>query len=533
MSSARLFLDDGREARVGDRVEVWDAGRCVRVLRPASPLGPVRFEGGFLRDGQGLDWDVRDVFLSLQGVAVLVVGGTRGIGRALAEACRRRGAEVSTCGRAACDVTDPAAVEAFLRAHARLDVVVYAAALPGGALGEVLDVNVAGALHVGRALLRRAERCRFVGVSSGVVDTPVAGAAEYVASKHGLEGVVRAHARDAEGTEVTFTAVRLGACPEPHLALAPLLGALVAPPGEVHGRVLSAAPMPRPIDTSQANEFASPLGPSPRALAAVAETTALARYPDPEALELRHALAARHDVELERVVVGAGASDLLERALRVLGERGERIVAHSPSWLLFPALCTRLGLALARVPYRIDRQARRIDHHLDAISARVDRSTRLVYLVSPSNPLGVALDEEPFARFFRALPSHVTVIVDEAYADYIVRSDALRADAWARSHDRIVVLRSFSKLHGLAALRVGYALASPALAARLAEAGLPFAVSAVAQAAACAALADEAHAARVREAALDARARAGPTAFPSDAPFWFDDDGGSGWTTIA
>lgn len=527
-----MILEDGREIRVGARIEVWDAGRCLRVLRPTSAIGDLRFEDGVLRDGGAIDWDIRDVRVSLEGLVVLVVGGTRGIGRALAGACVLRGAKVIACGRAECDVTDARMVEAFIARHERIDVVVQCAALPGGDFREVQATNVTGAFHVASALVKRGGPgpFRFVGVSSGVTDTPVAGAAAYVTSKHALEGLVRALARDATSealaTSATFTAVQLGACPKPELALPALLAAIVAPAGEVHGRVLSGAPDPRAVDTTAANAFACALGPSPRALAAIANVGDLQLYPDPETTELRAAIADRYDVAFDRVVAGAGASDLLERCLRVLGRRGENIAFNTPTWPLFPELCRRIGLVPRRVPYVIDRQARRIDHALDAALAQIDRATRLVYLVSPSNPFGVAIDREPFARFLSVVPEHVTVIVDEAYGDYVERPDALRTVDFAKTDDRVVVLRSFSKLHGLAALRVGYAIAAPALAARLANAGLPFAVNAVAQAAAVAALGDDEHIARARAASRDDRRRSSPRSFPSDAPFFFTDEDG-------
>lgn len=101
-----MILEDGREVRVGDRIEVWDARRCLRVMRPNAPVANVRFEDGRLRDDDALEWDIRDVRVSLDGLVVLVVGGTRGIGRALANACAFRGAKVIACGRADCDVTE-------------------------------------------------------------------------------------------------------------------------------------------------------------------------------------------------------------------------------------------------------------------------------------------------------------------------------------------------------------------------------------------------------------------------------------------
>jgi len=224
-----MILEDGREIRVSDRIEVWDARRCVRVLRPAA--------GEEVRVPDDLAF-ADGAFVSLAGLAVLVVGGTRGIGRALASACRVRGAEVIASGRSDCDVRDEGAVRAFVSRHERIDVVVQCAALPGGDFADVQATNVTGAFHVARALLDRGAPCRFIGVSSGVTDTPVAGAPAYVASKHGLEGLVRALAR--EESAMTFTAVQLGACASPSHALPALLHAIVAPVGDFDCELASA-----------------------------------------------------------------------------------------------------------------------------------------------------------------------------------------------------------------------------------------------------------------------------------------------------
>jgi histidinol-phosphate aminotransferase len=167
------------------------------------------------------------------------------------------------------------------------------------------------------------------------------------------------------------------------------------------------------------------------------------------------------------------------------------------------------------VPYRLADD--RIDHDLAAVLAAVDRSVRLVYLISPANPVGCALDVEPFARFLAALPAHVTVLVDEAYGEFITRGDAVDATTLTRDR-RVIAIRTFSKFYGLAGLRLGYAVAAPPLARELEYAAPPFGVTAAAQHAAVAALGDREHARRTH--ALIARGRSEhPSALISDAPF--------------
>jgi len=492
----------------------------------------------------------------MDGRVILVVGGSRGIGRAVADECRRRGATVVATGRSDADVRDAAATEALVarvvETHGRVDVVVHSAAAGGSRepvwesedFADVMATNVTGAYHVARALLAWAKvsgaRTRFVALSSEITVAPVANAAAYTTSKHALEGLVRALAADAadHGVRATITAVRLGAhrtdmnqdasLPPPEDAVPLVIDAMTAPDEDVHGRVTSRRPSVA-IDRTGADLFASPVGPSPRvraALARMAERDDLGRYPDGD---LRAAIAKAHAIDVTRVVVGAGASDLLERALRVLTRPGERIVANAPSWPLFPALCARVGLVTKRVSYTIDADRRRADHDLDGVARAIDATTRAVYLVSPSNPMGIAIDHDDFARFLARVPSPVKVIVDEAYADWITRPDALRATAFA---DRVVVLRSFSKLHALAALRLGYAVGPAPIVAALDEAGLPFAVSRAALVAGAAAIADEGHVERARrwvteerERLMAACAREGVATLASDTPFFLVRDG--------
>ncbi|HET9990749.1 MAG TPA: aminotransferase class I/II-fold pyridoxal phosphate-dependent enzyme, partial [Kofleriaceae bacterium] len=216
------------------------------------------------------------------------------------------------------------------------------------------------------------------------------------------------------------------------------------------------------------------------------------------------------------IVLGAGASELIDRVLGVVLRPGERLVAHTPSWPLFPRLCAARMLDAITVPYRLAND--RVDHDLDAVLAAVDGTVRLVYLISPANPVGCALDAAPFARFLAALPPHVTVVVDEAYGEFVVRPDAVRAPAVTRTDPRVIAIRTFSKFHALAGLRLGYAVAAPGLSRALAAAALPFGVTAAAAYAAIAAIGDRDHARRTLAAIERGRALC-PTALPSDAPF--------------
>ena len=471
--------------------------------------------------------------MSLEGRVVVVTGGTRGLGRALARACVGAGAHVLVCGRheaagepgvvaIVADVTRDAGrlVETAIARWGRIDVLVNNAGLAAGAFGDVMATNAGGALACARAVLAVNPRARIVNVSSGIVAVPRAGAAEYAASKHALEGLTRALACD--WPDAVITAVELGAHrtamsasgAAPDAAVPALIAAMIE--AGRHGRIVEAWRTVWPPDVAHADLLANPLGPSPAARAALeqyARTGALERYP---ALPpLAKLLAAEHGVALDAIVLGAGASELIDRVLGVVLRPGERLVAHTPSWPLFPRLCAARALDVITVPYRL---GERIDHDLDAVLAAVDGTVRIVYLISPANPMGCALDAAPFARFLAALPGHVTVVVDEAYGEFVTRPDAARVVALTRTDPRVIAIRTFSKFYALAGLRLGYAIAAPHVARCLEAAALPFGVTAAACHAAIAALGDREHARRTL--ALIARGRGNhPEALPSDAPF--------------
>lgn len=406
-------------------------------------------------------------------------------------------------------------VDAALAQWGRIDLWVNNAALPGGDFAEVMAINAGGPLACARAVLAACPTARIINVSSDIVATPRAGAAEYMASKAALEGLTKSLARD--WPDATIVAVELGAQRTPESAVPALLAAMTSRSPDLHGRIVEAWRVEWQLELSDVDLLAHPLGPSPAARAALAEYAqhgALERYP--ATTPLPKLLAATHGVALDSIVLGAGASELVDRVLGVVMRSGERLVAHTPTWPLFPKLCATRGLDMITVPYRL--AGDRIDHDLEAVLAAVERSVRLVYLISPANPMGCALDAEPFARFLDALPASVTVLVDEAYGEFVTRRGAVDATTVTRRDRRVIAIRTFSKFYGLAALRLGYAVTAPRLARELEHAAPLFGVTAGAHHAAVAALGDREHARHTH--ALIARGRTEhASALISDAPF--------------
>lgn len=275
-----------------------------------------------------------------------------------------------------------------------------------------------------------------------------------------------------------------------------------------------------------ANE--SPFGPSPAALEALREGAGEAwMYGDPEAFELRRALAARHGVPMEAIVVGAGIDGLLGDLVRLVVSPGEPVVTSAGAYPTFAYHVRGHGGRLHAIPYR--------DDHEDAPAlARAARETgaRLVYLANPDNPMGSWHGAEAVGALLDRLPEGALLALDEAYADTAPKGAIPPIDA---ADPRVIRLRTFSKAHGLAGLRVGYALGHPDLIGAFDRVRLHFGVARPAQAAALASLGDEAHlaatVARIAEGreGIAAIARAsGLAPLPSATNFVAVDCGGDG-----
>jgi histidinol-phosphate aminotransferase len=207
------------------------------------------------------------------------------------------------------------------------------------------------------------------------------------------------------------------------------------------------------------------------------------RYPDPAALRLTEALAAKHRVDPDRLAVGCGSVQLVQELVEIACDAGDEVVFGWRSFEAYPTLTTIAGATPLTVPLR----AAHLD--LDAMAAALTPRSRLVLLCSPNNPTGPALAHDAVKAFLEAVPRDVLVVVDEAYAEFVDDPLAVDGTRLLSSYPNLVVLRTFSKAYGLAGLRVGYALCGdPAVAGALRQVHLPFAVSIAAQAGALASL---------------------------------------------
>src|SRR5687768_12005461 len=265
-------------------------------------------------------------------------------------------------------------------------------------------------------------------------------------------------------------------------------------------------------------------GPLPAAVAAFeAAAGSLNRYPDGGGLRLREELARRHGVPVEQVVLGNGADELIRLCAVATLDAGDRAILPWPS---FPSYVVSAASAGAE-PVKVPLVERRID--LDRFLSEANYGTKLVYLPNPNNPTGVLLGREDVRRLLDEVPPDVLVVLDEAYAEYAdpePEGPALLREG----RERLCVLRTFSKVYGLAALRVGYALASPAIADGLDRVRPIFNVNQPAQEAALASLHEQyaignrvTHARRAREEIFTALAEAALDPEPSQTNFVYAD----------
>jgi histidinol-phosphate aminotransferase len=233
----------------------------------------------------------------------------------------------------------------------------------------------------------------------------------------------------------------------------------------------------------------NPLGPSPRAIEAVQRVLAgVHRYPDGASFALRSKLVAKLGVAPEQLVFGCGADELLELVAKSFLGPGDEAVFAWPSFAMYPIVTKGMGATPVPVPLDAD-----LVHDLDAMAAAITERTRVVMVCNPNNPTGTSVGAAAFDRFAASLPDDVVLLIDEAYVDFARRADFPDALGWVARRPGTVTVRTFSKIAGLAGLRVGYAVADRELAGYLERARHPFNVNLLAEAAAVAAIDDHEH----------------------------------------
>jgi histidinol-phosphate aminotransferase len=231
----------------------------------------------------------------------------------------------------------------------------------------------------------------------------------------------------------------------------------------------------------------NPLGMPQSAQRAIAQAASeLGRYPDSNAFELKAALSARYEVPADWITLGNGSNDILEIAAHALVETGQSIVYAQYSFAVYALATQGLGARAIVVP------AQHYGHDLDAMLAAITDDTRLVFVANPNNPTGTFVDGAALEAFIAKVPREVVVVLDEAYTEYLSADKRYDSIAWVRRYPNLLVSRTFSKAYGLAGLRVGFAIAQPALTDLLNRLRQPFNVNTLAQAAAVAALNDKA-----------------------------------------
>lgn len=243
------------------------------------------------------------------------------------------------------------------------------------------------------------------------------------------------------------------------------------------------------LDPSQIIKLASnenPHGPSPKALAAMQQAASdVNRYPDQH--DLTNALATYTGLASNQIVIGNGSNDVLDLIARVFLDTGSKVVVSQYAFLVYELVSKLSNATVVTTP------AKDFGHDLAAMAAAITPVTRIIWIANPNNPTGNFIPYTEIKSFLEQIPSTVIVVLDEAYYEYLDRADQVDTAAWLAEHPNLVIVRTFSKIYGLAGARIGYGLASPAIAELMNRVRQPFNANNIGIAAALASLADDQH----------------------------------------
>lgn len=232
----------------------------------------------------------------------------------------------------------------------------------------------------------------------------------------------------------------------------------------------------------------NPLGPGELALKAMrACEKTLGRYPDGNGFTLKKRLAEHLGVRSDMITLGNGSSEILELVARTFVTPANQVLFSQHAFAVYPILTQAIGAEAIVTP------AKNRGHDLEAMRKAITDRTRLIFVTNPNNPTGTWVNSKELYRFLKAVPDHAIVIVDEAYFEYVLEEDYPDSIQWLNDFPNLVVTRTFSKIHGLAGLRIGYGVSHPEVAELLNRVRQPFNSNAMALAAAEAALSDRNH----------------------------------------
>ena len=232
---------------------------------------------------------------------------------------------------------------------------------------------------------------------------------------------------------------------------------------------------------SNENPFGVPASSQKAMAAAVGD---LGRYPDANGFDLKAALSKRYEVPADWITLGNGSNDILEIAAHAFVQKGQAVVYAQYSFAVYALATQGVGARAIVVP------AKDYGHDLGAMAAAIDADTRLVFIANPNNPTGTFIPAAHIEAFLDKVPAGVVVVLDEAYNEFLAPEHQFESAKWVQKYPNLLVSRTFSKAYGLAGLRVGFAIAQPALTDLMNRIRQPFNVNSLAQAAAVAALGD-------------------------------------------
>ena len=244
----------------------------------------------------------------------------------------------------------------------------------------------------------------------------------------------------------------------------------------------------------------NPLGPSPLVLKEIINdltntksSLSLNRYPDGNGYYLKQALSRRLSVSEDEIILGNGSNELIDIAARTFLQPGDDAVMAHPSFVVYPMATQAQGATAIQIPLK------KYTHNLDAMVDAITSSTKIVFIANPNNPTGTMNTKAEFERFMKRVPEGILVVCDEAYCEYVTKPDYPDSMKYLAQGKDILILRTFSKMYGLAGLRIGYGIGRKDIIGEMNKLRPPFNTSSIAQKAALWALQDENHLQRTRE----------------------------------